>query len=95
MYFATMPNIYYDFIDKDGQPYIKIVKDITSNVRYVQSLLQNITVYDYYDIIDGESLEIISTKVYGTPNYHWMLAILNEIFDYRQDMPLTYNELMQ
>jgi hypothetical protein len=95
MYFGSMPNIYYDFVDKNGQPYFQVVKDITTNVRLIQQTLDNITVYDYYDLIDGETLEIVSAKVYGTPNYHWMLAILNEIYDYRQDLPLTYNVLSQ
>ena len=93
MYFNTMPNIYYDFNDKNGQPYLKVLKDITTNVRIIQQVLENVTVYDYYDIIDGETMEIISTKVYGTPNYHWLLMLLNNIYDYRSDLPLTFTQL--
>jgi len=95
MYFALMPNIYYDFLDKDGNPSIRILKDITTNVRLIQQEVQNYTVYDYYDIIDDETPEIISTKVYGTPKYHWIIMLLNEIYDYRNDLPLNYNTLMQ
>jgi len=93
MYFRSMPNIYYDFPDKNGQPTLKILKDITTNVRIIQEVLENVTVYDYYDILDGETMEIISTKVYGTPNYHWLLMLLNDIYDYRNDMPMTFTQL--
>jgi len=95
MYFSTMPNIYYDFIDKNGNPYLKVLKDITSNVRIIKDTLDNVTVYDYYDILDNETMEIISTKVYGTPNYHWMLMLLNDIYDYRSDMPMSFDQLDQ
>jgi len=93
MYFALMPNIYYDFLDKDGKPSIRILKDITTNVRLIKQEIQNYTVYDYYDILDDETPEIISTKVYGTPKYHWIIMILNDIYDYRSDFPLNYNTL--
>ena len=95
MYFSTLPNIYYEFLDTDGNSYVKIVKDITTNVRFIKSELQNIVVYDKYDIIDNETPEIISEKVYGTPKYHWVIMILNDIYDYRTDWPLSYNELME
>ena len=95
MYFSSLPNMYYEFLDKDGNSYVKVVKDITTNVRFIKSELQNIVVYDQYDIIDNETPEIISEKVYGTPKYHWVIMILNDIYDYRTDLPLSYNELME
>lgn len=95
MYFARMPLIYYDFQDKDGNPVVRVLKDITTNVRIIKQELQNISVYDEYDIVDDETPEIISTKVYGTPKYHWVLMIMNDIYDYRKDLPLNYNTLSQ
>ena len=95
MYFSTLPAMYYEFLDKDGNSYVKIVKDITTNVRFIKTELQNLVVYDEYDIMDNETPEIISTKVYGTPHYHWVIMIMNERYDYRKDFPLSYNELME
>jgi hypothetical protein len=95
MYFSTMPNIYYDFPDKNGNPSLKIIKDITTNVRFLTRDLENYTMYDYYDILDDETPEIISTKVYGSPKYHWIIMILNGMYDYRSDFPLNYNTLLQ
>lgn len=95
MYFALMPNIYYDFLDKNGNPSLRIVKDITTNVRFLTQELENYTMYDYYDILDDETPEIISTKVYGSPKYHWIIMIVNGIYDYRNDFPLNSNTLLQ
>lgn len=95
MYFSYMPNIYYDFIDKDGKPTIKILKDITTNVRMIRSILENVTMYDEYDIVDGETPEIIAGKIYGNPMYHWIIMLANDKEDYREDFPLDYTNLMK
>ena len=95
MYFENMPMIYYDFQDKDGNPVVRILKDITTNIRFIKSELDNISVYDEYDIVDDETPELISTRIYGTPKYHWVIMLMNEIYDYRSDLPLNYNTLSQ
>lgn len=93
MYFAPMPTIYYDFQDKDGNSIVRVLKDITVNVRFIRQSLDNVVAYDYYDILDDETPEIISTKVYGTPKYHWAIMLLNDIYDYRNDLPVNYTVL--
>jgi hypothetical protein len=90
-----MPNIYYDFIDKDGRLTVKVLKDITTNVRMIRSILENITVYDEYDIVDGETPEIIAAKIYGNPLYHWVIMLANDKHDYREDFPLDYTNLLK
>ena len=95
MYFSYMPNIYYEFTGPDGNSILKVVKDITTNVRIIRSVLENITVYDEYDIVDGETPEIIAAKVYGNPLYHWVIMLANNKFDYREDFPLDYTNLMK
>ena len=95
MYFSYMPDIYNDIVDSDGKPTLKVLKDITTNVRIIRNILENITVYDEYDIVDGETPEIIAAKVYGNPLYHWVIMLANEKFDYREDFPLDYTNLMK
>lgn len=95
MYFANMPDIYYEFPQPDGTTIIKIVKDITTNVRILKEVLSNITVYDEYDIMHGETPEIIAGKLYGNSLYHWVIMLANDKFDYREDFPLDYGQLMK
>ena len=92
MYFSTMPNIYYDFVI-NGVQYVKILKDVTTNVRVIRSILENITMYDEYDIVDGETPEIIASKIYGNTMYHWVIMMANNRYDYREDFPLDYTAL--
>jgi len=92
MYFSNFPKIVYDFDLPNGVDY-KIVTDITRNVRLRKQILENILVYDYYDIGEGETPEIISEKIYGTPYYHWVIMLVNQRYDYINDFPLTQLEL--
>jgi hypothetical protein len=94
MYFKDIPSIYYNF-NIGGKDQLSIIKDITHNVRFRKEILSNVTLYDEYDIRDGETPEIIAERVYGNPNYHWVIMLLNEKYDYITDFPLSYNELVE
>lgn len=93
-YFNNLPEIYYNFI-VNGDDKMFVVRDITANVRPLKNTLDNITLYDLYDIIDGETPEIISNKFYGSPKYHWAIMIANQRYDYLKDWPLPYDRLVQ
>jgi len=92
MYFSNFPKIIYDFDLTAGTDY-KIVTDITRNVRFRKKILENISLYDYYDIAEGETPEIIAEKIYGTPYYHWVIMLANQRYDYVNDFPLSQLEL--
>ena len=87
MYFKEFPQFLYDFNYGDRVK-TSIVKDITRNVRVRKEILENVTLFDEYDIVDGETPEIISEKFYGTPEYHWVIMLANGKYDYRADFPL-------
>jgi hypothetical protein len=93
-YFNKLPEIYYNFI-VNGNDKLFIIRDITTNIRPLKDTLDNIALYDLYDIVDGETPEIISNKFYGSPNYHWAIMIANQIYDYVNDWPLPYDRLVQ
>jgi len=93
MYFSNFSNFAYDFEIK-GQRKVLIVTDITTNVRFRKDLLANISLYDEYDLVDGETPEIVAEKIYGNPEYHWIIMLVNERFDYIADYPLTYDALL-
>jgi hypothetical protein len=71
------------------------LKDITKNIRFRRDVLANVSVYDQYDIVDGETPEIIAEKIYGNALYHWIVMLANDIYDYRADFPLTSVALEQ
>lgn len=81
----------YGNIKKETRAYA--LTDISRNIRFRKEILSNITAYEYYDIVDGETPEIISEKIYGNPEYHWIIMLANDIYDYRKDFPLTQLQL--
>jgi len=94
MYFRNFPQFIYDFNIGDGVKDI-IITDITRNVRFRNEILSNIALYDEYDIQDGDTPEIIAEKVYGNPNYHWIVMLTNERYDYIADFPMSYPNLVK
>lgn len=94
MYFKKFPEMLYNF-PIGGKEKVIVVRDITVNVRVLKKVLENISLYDTYDIVSGETPEIVSAKLYGSSQYHWALMIANQRFDYIADWPLTYDRLEQ
>lgn len=92
MYFKDFPNIYYIY-NVNGEEVLKIVKDVTQNIRIRKEILENITLYDEYDIGEGETPEIISNMVYGSPYYHWVIMLANQIYNHVEDWPKSYHQL--
>jgi hypothetical protein len=94
MYFKDFPNLIYQF--KVGNTTkTSLVKDITRNIRFRRDVLANITVYDEYDIVDGETPEIIAEKLYGDAQYHWIIMLANDRYDYIEDFPLAEYQLVR
>jgi hypothetical protein len=94
MYFKNFPQFLYEF-NVGGTNKTSIVKDITRNIRFRRDVLSNITVYDEYDIVDGETPEIIAEKIYGNAEYHWIIMLANDRYDYIEDFPLAEVELVK
>lgn len=92
MYFQKFPDIYYEY-DIGGEPVLKVVKDITRNIRFRKAILENITLFDEYDIQDGETPEIVAAKVYGSSVYHWVIMLANQRHDYATEWPMGYHTL--
>lgn len=92
MYFKNFNDFIYDF-EINGERVLTRVKDITKNVRLRTEILSNITLYDEYDIQYGETPEVIAERVYGSAEYHWVVMLCNERFDWIDDFPLTQPQL--
>lgn len=93
MYFDNFEQLYYDFETSPGNFDLMVLRDITKNVRFRKEIVENVAQWEYYYIKDGETMEMISERLYGSPLYHWVLMILNEKYDYINDMPLTQSQL--
>ena len=85
-YFEMFPEIFYDM---KGNGKFTLVKDIMSRVKIVSGVKENILNFDYYDVQDGETPEMIAQKYYGDVNLHWTIFVANDIIDYYEDWPMS------
>jgi hypothetical protein len=92
MYFKDFPKFLYDF-NYGTNNKTSVVTDITRNVRFRKELFSSITYFDEYDIVDGETPEIIAEKIYGNAEYHWIIMLANNKYDYISDFPLPEPQL--
>lgn len=89
-YFTRFPLTPY--INSNNVDY-SVVVDITKRVSTKKEIKENFTLYDEYDIEDGETPEIVSYNLYGTTEYHWIILLLNDIIDPRYDWILSASNL--
>lgn len=80
----NLPSITFKINDKTYY-----LADITKNISAVSEILNETVYYNDYIAGDNETLEIISYKHYETVDYWWVIAIINKIYDYRKDLPVS------
>jgi hypothetical protein len=58
-------------------------------------LKENTSIFYEYDLIDGDTPEIIASKLYDSPEKHWIVLMMNDIIDPQTEWPLDYYTLNQ
>tara|TARA_X000000950_G_scaffold94639_1_gene119320 strand:+ start:564 stop:1088 length:525 start_codon:yes stop_codon:yes gene_type:complete len=86
MYFDMIPKIYYD--SKANDKY-DLLTNLMTRVKLRTDIKGDIFDYDYYDVIDGETPEMIAHKYYDNPELHWTILVANDIVDYYEDWPMS------
>ena len=86
MYFNYFPDIIYD-VNGDGQ--FAICKNILRRVAVREKVRTNTLLYDTYDVREGESPETLADKLYGDPEYHWVVLMVNNITDRYHQWPMS------
>jgi len=90
MYFNSFPSTFYSL---DNRASVQIVTNIFLRSVFTDELKNNFSVFDEYDIVDGETPEITAFKIYGNSELHWILLHLNDIIDPRYDWVLSQQQL--
>ena len=86
MYFDMIPKIYYD-TKANGQ--YNLLTNLMTRVKLRTDIKNDIYTYDYYNVVDGASPEIIAFKYYDNPEYHWTILVANDIIDYYEQWPMS------
>jgi hypothetical protein len=90
MYFSKFPLTLYSLDDRSS---IQLVTNISTRAVISDSIKENLTAYEFYDIQDGDTPEILAYKLYGDAGLHWVILHTNDILDPRFGWPLTTNNL--
>jgi len=90
MYFSKFPLTLYSLDDRRT---IQLVTNIATRTIITDSIKENLTAYEYYDIQDGDTPEILAYKFYGDSSLHWIILHTNDILDARFGWPLTTDNL--
>ena len=93
-YFANMNQLYINLYPEGDATTYKLVTDITTRVTASKEVMANQFLFDDYTIIDGETPELLSDKIYGTVDYHWVIMLCNDIIDPVYDWIIPHDILM-
>jgi len=86
MYFNSFPVIPYD---SKGDLNFKDVTNLLRRVGMRTKLKSNTLLYDTYDVKEGETPEMIAHKLYGDPELHWIILLVNDITDRYHQWPMS------
>src|SRR6056300_1219355 len=89
-YFNQFPITQYNLSGLNGNTID--VTDIFRRVKIRDKLANNVTLFDKYDVEEGEKPEDVAYKIYGDTDYFWVVTLINNIVNRFYDWPLDeYN----
>jgi len=92
MYFGNFPYILYD---AKGTGDFRIATNMLKRVGLRTKVRTNTLLYDTYDVKEGERPEDIAFKLYGDPEYHWIVLYANNITDRYHDWPMSTPQFLE
>ena len=92
MYFRNFPLIPYD---SEGNLKFKTVTNLLRRVGMRTKLKTNTLLYDTYNVKEGETPEMIAHKLYGDPELHWIILLINEVTDRYHQWPMSLPQFQE
>ena len=91
-YFNYFPKTPYTLqTTTDG---LDVVTNIISRYSIQSNLRDNASAYYEYEIKESDTPEIIASKIYETPERHWLVLAMNNMIDPQFDWPMQYKTLI-
>ena len=94
-YFRELPNLFYQSQSKDrnsSTDYV-LVKNLFRRNKLRDDLLGATTTFNKYQISDGERPDTIAQDLYGDPQLDWVVMMVANIVNVRDQWPLSDIEL--
>ena len=91
MYFSKFPYIVYDSV---GNGEFKIVTNLLRRVAIRSKVRANTMFFDTYDVKEGETPEMVAHKLYGDPELHWIVLLVNNVTERYHQWPKNTNQFL-
>jgi hypothetical protein len=91
MYFANFPRIPYD---NYGTGDFRLAPNILKRVAVRANVKTTTSLFDTYDVKEGETPEMIADKLYGNPEFHWVVLMMNDIVDRYHQWPMSRRQFL-
>jgi len=92
MYFKKFPKIQYD-VRGDGQFYT--MTNLMRRIKFNDLVKNNIIAFDFYDVQDGDTPEIVAFYYYENVELHWLVLLANDITDVYSQWPMSVPKFEQ
>ena len=92
-FFDQFPLIKYNLSGVNGNT--NEVTDIFRRVKARSKIQDNVTLFDNYDVAEGEKPEDVAYKMYGEADYFWVITLVNNIVNRYYDWPLDQFSFQQ
>ena len=96
-YFRELPDILYQSQASDrnsSRDYIR-VKNLFRRVKLRDDLQNVFTVFNKYQITEGERPDTVAEKIYGSSSYDWVVLLTAGIINVYDQWPLSDRDLYQ
>ena len=89
MYFEAFPRIEYtNVLGGDTKTVVNILKRIGAR----SAVKTNLVLFQKYQIRGNESPEHVAFNVYGDAMLHWVILLVNDIYDRYHQWPMNVNQ---
>ena len=94
-YFRELPDLLYQspYSNRISSSAYISAKNIFRRMKIRDDLKNNFSVFNKYEIRDGERPDIVAKNLYGKSNLDWVVLITANIINVRNEWPLTSKEL--
>jgi|TARA_R110000796_G_scaffold3038_5_gene11725 hypothetical protein len=89
MYFEKFPRIQYTNVE--GGP-TKTVVNILRRIGAREAVKNKGVLFNKYNVLGNETPESLAFDFYGNAELHWVLLLVNDIFDRYHDWPMNTNQ---
>ena len=95
-YFSKVPDIEYvnRLPDSSIGDYIR-VKNIFTGVSIREDILQDLTVFEKFQIVGDDRPDNVAFEFYGDSNLDWLVLKCNNIINVQSEWPLTQNDFTE